>query len=136
VKTIAGKTLKEMETDRSGDFTVADLPAGVYEVSITKANYSTLNARMTAGGAAAARVLRAIKYGVISGHITSPRTGGTVVAIEKLKAPPAEVQSALRGNRRHAIEPKRNVRDHSIQKLRHRIGRSPAILFTRLANQP
>ncbi len=83
VKTIAGETLKEMETDRSGNFAVADLPAGVYEISITKANYSTLNARMTAGSAVT-RVLRLIKYGVISGRITLPQARGTVVAIEKV----------------------------------------------------
>jgi hypothetical protein len=84
IRTSAGATVKEVETDRNGDFAIPDLPAGVYQVSITKANYGSLNARMAAGNAATAAVLRLIKYGVISGHITSPRRGGTVVAIEQV----------------------------------------------------
>ena len=85
LKTIAGVTIKEMETDRSGSFEFLDVAAGVYDVSITKANYASLNARLAAGKTSiASPVLRLIKYGVISGRITSPRVGGTVVVIEQV----------------------------------------------------
>jgi hypothetical protein len=85
LKTLAGVTVKEMETDRNGLFEIADVAAGVYQVSITKTNNASLNARMTAANAlAASPVLRLIKHGVIAGHITSPRRGGTVVVIEQV----------------------------------------------------
>ena len=85
LKTSTGVTVKETETDRSGGFEFLDLAAGVYQVSVTRSNYVSLNARMAVRNASAALpVLRLIKHGVISGHITSPRTGGTVVVVEKV----------------------------------------------------
>jgi hypothetical protein len=85
LKTAAGVTVKEIETDRSGRFEVSDVAAGMYQVSITKANYASLNARLAAGNTpVASPVLRLIRYGVISGHITSPRVGGAVVVIEQV----------------------------------------------------
>ncbi|HET9129625.1 MAG TPA: carboxypeptidase-like regulatory domain-containing protein, partial [Terriglobia bacterium] len=85
VKNSAGTTLKEMDTDRAGRFVIPDLPGGEYLVSISKSNYSTINVRMTAQpDAAPVPVLRMIKFGVISGHITSPRTGGSVTVIEQV----------------------------------------------------
>ena len=85
LKTAAGVTVKETESDRSGGFEFSDVAAGVYQVSVTKQNYASLNARMAAADASApSAVLRLIKYGVISGHITSPRMGGTLIVIEQV----------------------------------------------------
>jgi hypothetical protein len=83
LKTVSGATLKETETDRSGRFVLADVPAGEYLVSVSKTNYASVNARMAAqGDSAQTPILRLIKFGVISGHVTSPRTGGAATAIE------------------------------------------------------
>ncbi len=85
LKTAAGVTVKETQTGRSGGFEFLDVAAGVYRVSITKANYASLDAAMTATQASTAiPVLRLVKYGVIAGHITPPRNGGAVLVIEQV----------------------------------------------------
>jgi hypothetical protein len=85
LKTISGTTLKEMDTDRTGSFVIPDVPAGEYQVTVTKSNYASVNARIMAQrDGAAPSVFRLIKYGVISGRVTSPRMGATVVAIEQV----------------------------------------------------
>src|SRR5882672_9848017 len=82
LKAITGATLKETDTDRSGRFVLPDVRTGEYLVSVSKANYATVNARMaTQGDATPTPVLRLIKFGVISGHITAPRTGGIAMAV-------------------------------------------------------
>jgi len=87
LKTVTGTTLKELDTDRAGKFWFPDLPAGEYLVNITKANYSTVNARMAAQpDAASLPIVRLIKFGVMSGHLTSQRAGGSVTAIEVVPA--------------------------------------------------
>jgi hypothetical protein len=85
LKSSNGTTLKEMDSERNGQFAFPDLPAGEYIVSIGKTNFVTVNARLTAQpDTGSLPVLRMIKYGVISGHMTSPRAGGTAVAIERV----------------------------------------------------
>jgi hypothetical protein len=71
-----------MDTDRNGGFEFPDVAVGVYQLSIAKANYASLNARMATS--TASPVLRLIKYGVISGHITFPRRNATVIVIEQV----------------------------------------------------
>ena len=85
LKTATGTTIKELDTDRAGRFVVPSLPAGDYVVSIEDQGYSPIRVRMTAQSAAAIfPVLRLIKYGVISGHITSPQRVGSATAIEQV----------------------------------------------------
>jgi hypothetical protein len=87
IKSSAGTVIKELDTDRSGQFVARDLAAGEYLVSVSKANYAPISARMTAQpDATSLPILRLIKYGIMSGHLTSPRTGGTVTAIEEVPA--------------------------------------------------
>jgi hypothetical protein len=83
LKTTTGTTLKEADTDRSGRFVLPDVPTGEYLVSVSKSNYAAINARMAAqADSTPIPFFRLIKFGVISGHITSPRLGGTVTAVE------------------------------------------------------
>jgi len=83
LKAITGATLKEIETDRGGRFELSGIPRGEYVVVVSKSNYATINALMTAHGESAATpIFRLIKFGVIFGHITSPRPGGTATAVE------------------------------------------------------
>jgi hypothetical protein len=83
LKAITGATLKEVETDRSGRFVLTDIPNGEYLVNVSKTNHATVNARMSAqADSTPAPFFRLIKFGVISGHITSPRSGGSATVIE------------------------------------------------------
>jgi hypothetical protein len=85
LKTNAGVTLKELDTDRAGHFMIRDLPGGEYVVSISNQGYMTTRVRMTAqSDAASFPVLRLIKYGMISGHITLPRPGGSPTVVEQV----------------------------------------------------
>jgi len=86
----AGAVIKEMDTDRAGRFVIQDLAAGEYQLAVTKSNYVAVNAKITAQPGAASdptspvSVVRLIRYGVISGHITSPRRSGSVTAVEQV----------------------------------------------------
>jgi len=91
LKMKSGVVVKEVDTDRSGRFAMSGLIAGEYQLEVTKASYIAVNAKLTAqpdatavDPAAALPVLRLIRYGVISGHATSPRGSGAVIAIEQV----------------------------------------------------
>jgi hypothetical protein len=91
VLTRTGAKINELETDQSGRFEIKGLASGEYRLIISKSNYVTVNASMTAqtqtmspDAAGRVPVLRLISYGEISGHISSPRTGGYVTAIEEV----------------------------------------------------
>jgi|GEM_PF-3421129 len=48
LKSANGTTLKEMDSERNGQFAFPDLPAGEFVLSVGKSNYATVTARMTA----------------------------------------------------------------------------------------
>jgi hypothetical protein len=64
-----GKVVAELETDSSGIFKAAKLPAAEYVVSIAKASYTAAERRVTLTDKGADVTLQIAKLGVISGRV-------------------------------------------------------------------
>jgi len=79
--------IKEVETDRSGDFTITGLQPGAYQFAITKSNYMPTTVRMvTQAGTPPVQpvpLVRLVRYGVITGRV-SPASAGGVSVLEEV----------------------------------------------------
>ena len=79
-----GTVIADVETDGQGSFRSPELQPGVYQLEISKPNYSGATVRLAVNGAAPALLARMVRHSVITGRVTDsqakPVPGATLVA--------------------------------------------------------